>query len=648
MLGFIRRLTQSRIGLIVTFAVLVLIAIAFAAADVTGTRATPGGMTAGSAAEVGDTAIDIAELKRRAQDEVEAARQQQPGATMAEFIAAGALDTTLDRMITGLALEEFGHENGMVVGKRLVDGQIASIPALQGPTGKFDQQIYDRILQQRGLTDAGVRADIARDTIAEHLILPTQGARQVPRFVAEPYAALLLEKREGRIGFVPTSALMGGPAPSAADLRSWYRRNVARYSLPERRVIRFARVTPDQVRTQATPTDAEIAQAYQANRAVYAPSEQRTIGVVTVLDRKTADALAAKVKGGETIAAAARAAGLEPRTVSGDRAALARATSPAIANAAFAALTGTVLGPDRTAVGYSIARLDKITRSPGKSLAEARGQIAAALTAQKTQEGIGRVHDALDDAIAENANFNELIGDQKLRAEVTPPLTAEGIDTAKPAKPDPALASIAAAAFAAEEGDTPTLVQTAADGSFALVALERVVPAAPLPFDEVREVVARDFVIDRARRTARQIAGAVAARVNRGVALKQALAETGLKLPPIQPLAAPRSQLAADPRGAPPPLVMLFSMAGGTAKPLEAPGRRGWFVVKLDKIMTGDLRRTPGVVDATRADLGRVVGREYAEQFAQAVKRDVGVKRDAATIARVKADLAGEGGSNPR
>ncbi|KAK0339430.1 hypothetical protein LTR94_034533, partial [Friedmanniomyces endolithicus] len=129
-----------------------------------------------------------------------------------------------------------------------------------------------------------------------------------------------------------------GAAPGDAEVKQWYQKNIARYTTPERRVIRYAIVGPQQVAGQTNPTDAEIAQAYAADKATYAAKRQRDVALVTVLDQKAAQALADKVKAGTPIAQAARAAGLEARTIAKvERDALAKQTSAAIADAVFAA-----------------------------------------------------------------------------------------------------------------------------------------------------------------------------------------------------------------------------------------------------------------------------------------------------------------------
>ena len=642
MLSFFRRLIHSKVGVIVTFGILIVIAIAFAAGDVTG-LASSSGILGNPLASVDGQKVTAAEIRQRAQDELRFARQQQPDLDMAQFVRLGGVESLITRTLTGLALDTFGQDQGMRVSRALIGSELKAIPAFAGATGQFDQQAYDRLLAQRGLTDAQVQGDIAREAMSQFLTLPTVGAGQVPQQVALHYASLLLERRAGQIAFLP--AAPGGPAPTDAELQQWYRGNIARYTTPERRVIRYALVGPQQVQAQANPSDAEIQQAYNADKAKYAPRELRDVSLVTVLDEKAAQALAARVKGGTAIAAAARAAGLEARTIPGtDRTAFAGQTSPAAAEAVFGAADGGVIGPVRGAIGFVVARVDKVSRDTGKTLAQAREEIVTAVRQQKSNDAVGRIRDAVEDTLADNSNINEVAADQKLSVQATPALLSSGVNPDQPqAAPDATLAPIVAAGFAAEEGDTPTTVPTGQDGSFAIVALDRIVRPAAVPFAQARARVLADATADRARRAARQAANAVLAKVNGGTPLGAAVSQSGVKAPPVQPIAATRAQITANQGQVNPVLALLFGMKQGTAKTIESPDGRGWLVLRLDQIVPGDARRQPGVIQATRADLGRVIGREYAQQFANAVTAAQGAKQHPDAIEALKKDLVGGG-----
>ncbi len=648
MLSFIRRIINSKVGLIVTFAVLIVIALAFAAGDVSGIRSMGFGALGGNdVASVGRTDIAAGELASRAQNEMEGYRQQQPGLTIKQYVEQGGLDATLERMMTGLAFAQFGKKEGMVVSDATINGQIISIPALQGPNGKFDQQIYDRLLAQRHLSDQQIRTDIARDTLTQQLLIPIRGAKQVPSQLALPYASLLLEKRQGEVGFVPSAAFRSGSAPTAGQVQQFYQSNIARYTTPARRVMRYTLVTPAMVKAAAAPSEAEIAAAYRDDAQRFGATEKRDLTQVVVADRAGAVALADEVRGGTSLADAARGAGLEASTQTGVTSAdYAASTTPAVAAAVFGAAKGSVVGPVKGTLGWIVARVDTVQQIPAKSLAEASPVLLAELTKQKTETALSDIHDAIDDALSDNATFDEVVANRKLTAEATPPVLADGTDPANTAyKPPPQVAPIVAAGYAMQDGDPPQMVPAGADGSFALVAIARMIPATPRPLGEITAQVTRDLTLDQERQAARAVAADVVAKAG-GMPLTKALTAQKVALPAPRPMGAVRAQLAVDARNAPPPLVLLFSLKQGAAKLLEAPDRSGWYIVKLDRIEPGNAAARPNVIAATRRDIGGLVGEEYIEQFVHAVRGNIGTTRHDGSVAVVRQQLLGQGGSN--
>ncbi len=644
MLSFFRRFINSRFGIIVTFVFLAVIALAFAASDITGLNSGTSAASGSAVAHVGKVDVGVEELKRRAQDEMQGFRQRQPTLDMVQFVNGGGFEATLERLISSTALAQFGEKTGMVVSKRAVDGQIASVPDLQGLDGKFSQSKYEQLLSQRRITDAQIRADIVRGTLGQQLTSPTEGAGQVPLNLAAPYAALLLEKRAGVIGFVPTNAVGVGERPTEAEVATYYKRNAARYTVPEQRVIRYAVVSPDLVKAAATPTDADISGAYRAQAARFAASETRSLSQVVIGDKAGADALVAKIKAGTPIDAAARSAGLEAATLKSlDKKAYATQTSAEIANAVFAAARGAIVGPVKAPLGWAIVRIDGVDQIAAKSLDQARAELTKEIAAQKLAKALGDLRDKIDDAIADNATFAEIVSDNKLQAQSTVPVVADGRDPENSTvAPDPRLAQVVSAGFIAEPGDDPQLAPVGQDGSFAVVSLDRIVPSAPPPLAKIANLVVRDFAIARALKQARAMAVDVVAKANKGIPLAQALAQSPVKLPAARPLASSRAQLASDPKGAPAPLVLMFSMANKTAKLLEAPNKTGYYVIYLDQIERAGAVTNPQLLQAMRGDLSKVVGRELVNQFIEAARNSVGVKKNDALIARTRKDLLGE------
>ena len=71
------------------------------------------------------------------------------------------------------------------------------------------------------------------------------------------------------MAFVPTEAFRAGLNPTPADIQRFYAANQRRYMLPEQRVLRVAKIGPEQV-ANVQASDKEIADYYNANKAAYA------------------------------------------------------------------------------------------------------------------------------------------------------------------------------------------------------------------------------------------------------------------------------------------------------------------------------------------------------------------------------------------
>jgi peptidyl-prolyl cis-trans isomerase D len=101
-----------------------------------------------------------------------------------------------------------------------------------------------------------------------------------------------------------------------------------------------------------------------------------------------------------------------------------------------------------------------------------------------------------------------------------------------------------------------------------------------------------------------------------------------------------RDELARQPQ-VPSVLALMFSMAKGTVKRLQAPQHNGWFVVKLDDIVLPKLDKDDPVIGQTQQQLATVFGDEYAEELVHAAMRDVGIEKNQPAIDAVARQLTG-------
>ena len=640
MISFFRRALSS-------WLVLGLLALVLVAFIVTGVG-TPMGASAGGGATVakaGDTKITSTELLRRIQNQFDGARREQPGLDAKAFVAGGGFEGVTDALITARALESWAREQGFAIGKRLIDARIATMN-FRGVTGQFDENAMRDALARAGISEKAFRADIASDLMRAQVVTPVVAQASAPAALARPYATILLEQRTGSVGIIPFTAVADMRPPSDAEIAAAYKANIAAYTRPEARVLRYALFGAAQVAADATPTEEDIAAYYRENAATYGAKDNRTLSQVIAPNEATARTIAAAAKAGTPLAAAAAKAGLEAATLtSQSRADYAGASSEAIAAQAFVAPQGGIAGPLKGAFGWYIVRVDAISGTPARSLDQVRPEITALLAGQKAQEALSDYSGKIEDAIADGASFAEVAANNKLTIVETPAVLASGQPIGQPGWAPPAeLAPLLKAGFDMSPEDRPAVETVTKDQQYALLTVAKIVPPTPLPLAQVRETVIRDIILKRTAARARTIGEKVVAAVNRGTPLAKALADTGMKLPPPQPARARQLDLAqAQQNGAqvPEPVRVLFDLKKGKARLVPGPQGNVFFVSVLDTITPGDLRTVPGLADATRRELSQAYGAELGQQFLRAVEQDVTIKRYPEAITAARRQFAG-------
>ncbi|ODS96227.1 MAG: peptidylprolyl isomerase [Erythrobacter sp. SCN 62-14] len=643
MLSFFRRFFQSKIGLPIFIGFLVLVAFAFAAADITGS--TFGGISSDSrVAVVGKEPIPAGELSgatRLALDQVRS--QFDPTLTMEEFFEQDGLELVMKQLIDRTAAGVFAQKYGLRAGRNLIDSEILKIPAFSGPTGEFNQDIFNAALRQRGITEASLRRDL-RDGLLEQQLLDTAlGAPVMPQKMARQYAALVLERRRGEIALIPSAAFAPASDPTAAQLETWYKENRARFVRPERRVLRFALFTADDLKVDAAPSEAEIAARFRANADAYKASEQRAVSYFIVPTEDAAKSFAARLQGGLTLENAAREAGFN--VAKGDlrsKDELANSTNLAFAEAVFGAVERGLVQPVKGTLGWYVARVDKVARTPARTLAQVSGEIAEQLKREKQAAAVAQRTSEIEAEIDSGTALAEVAKAYGLKVETTPELLADGrVFGSADGQMIAPLMPLVSTAFQMDES-APQLAELVPGREFAIFDVARIEEARAPPLADVRDQVLAGWKRAEGAKLARAAADRVMKKVAAGTPLAAALAaenKSGIEREAIN--LERRELLARRGTNVPPALVLMFSMAQGSTKKLEAPQDLGWFVVNLAEITTDPVESEPGLAVQTREQLAPSLAREYRAQMLAAIRKDVGVERNETAIDAVRKQLLG-------
>jgi peptidyl-prolyl cis-trans isomerase D len=171
----------------------------------------------------------------------------------------------------------FARQIGFVVPQSMVDREIVTNPSFLNVAGQYDDAAFRSFLAAENLSEQQIRSDIETAQLIRMITTPISTAARVPQAVAREYANLLLESRTGQLGAVPTAILARELQPSDQEIAAFYQQNQRSFSLPERRVLRFALIGREQLGDAVRASDQEVAAYYQQNQATYGPSETRSL-----------------------------------------------------------------------------------------------------------------------------------------------------------------------------------------------------------------------------------------------------------------------------------------------------------------------------------------------------------------------------------
>ncbi len=559
-----------------------------------------GAPSANEIAKVGKVAITADQVNNQFNQDFQQLRQNLPNATIVEFLSQGGFEGSVERLIALEALRQYAQTRGIVATRRMVDNAIATSPEFQFAQvgGTFNNDLFLRALQQASVSEQQVRDEYGRRLLQQQLLLPMISGATMPQTMAQAYATVPMEQRSGVIGVVPAGAIERTLNPSEAEITAYYQRYRDYFTIPERRAIKYAMIGADQI-TITPPTDAEIQTVYN-NTPRYQAGQIRTLESVNF--------------------------GLAGSAHQRD---FANLVTPEVSAQAFTAQQGAIIGPVRSQLGWLVVRVE--TAAAGQPLASVRADIVRELERRKRTAAINALATQLEQQIEEGKSFEDVATGAHLTVVTSQPLTAQGrLSNGQAATIAPELRTLLPAAFEMDADDsTPQIVSIEENSRYALIGIERSEAAAPPPLAEIRDQVRTQLIRRTAIRNARQIADAVAARINGGMAPAAAFAQAGLPLPPPQPISTTRSTVMTQ--QVPESLRLFFRLRPGTAAVVAAPNNAGWMIAAPLQ-STRATAASPAAAASARAQLNQVTQEEAQWQILKAMEASVGVQRNTGAI----------------
>ncbi|MCH2096184.1 MAG: SurA N-terminal domain-containing protein [Rhodobacteraceae bacterium] len=549
-----------------------------------------------SVGSVGDVDIDVNRYARSLQTEIRAIETQtgQP-LPFQQALALGLDQQVMGQLILSASIDNEAQEIGLSVGDDELAKQISVIPQFQGPDGRFDREAYSFALRNSGMTESafedGLRAESAR-TLLQAAIL---SGNAMPAGYLD---VLLAYAGEGRsfhwVSFTSSSLTTGVPVPNDDALRSFYNDNIADYTLPQRRQITFAWLTPDMLIDTVELDDATLRASYDERNAEFNQPERRLVErLVFGSDAEVEAALARIEDGSVTFEDLVAERGLDLGDV--DMGDVTIDDLGDAGEAVFAAERGTLVGPQPSEFGAALFRVNAVLAAQSTSFEDAIPALRQDLALDRARRVIDAQIQSIDDLLAGGATLEDLASETDMQLGKID--WHEGMTTEIASYN--AFRQVAASVTA---DDFPEVADLGDGGIFAL-RLDGTLEAAPQPFDEVAQLVRADLEVAETARILTEQAKAYAAELGEGRTFD------GLGLTATSEVGIKRNGFVADlPFDA---LTTVFEMTEGEARAIQT--RDGAILVQLSEIIP---------VDRDDEDMQRL-GTALSDQASSGISQDL-------------------------
>ncbi|NIZ10307.1 SurA N-terminal domain-containing protein [Pseudooceanicola sp. HF7] len=515
----------------------------------------------------------------------------------------GIPNAVLSGLVTDRALDVEAETLGLSVGDDTVGRSIMQIPAFQGPNGDFSRDSYEFALQNAGLTDSEFEADLRDESARSLLQTAVISATRMPPAYLDTLVSYSAETRQITYARVSYAQLQDEVAePDDAALEEFYNANIDTYTAPEKKRITYALLSPDMVIDQVEISDEAIRDQYEARIDEFEQPERRLVERLVYPSEEAAQTAMDRLTAGEVdFDTLVTDRGLKLSDV--DLGDVAVEDLGSAGEAVFDAASGDVVGPLASDFGPALFRVNGVLGETSTDYEEAAALIRDELAADAARRLVTQSTEPADDLLAGGATLEELAEEEGMALETIDwaPGMSDGIA---------AYADFAEAAEALTEEDYPAILSLDDGGIFAM-RLDEVVPAAPIPFDEARSQVAKDWIADARRKAFRDRAEELMAEMDAGASF------TDLGLTPMTDESVTRNgQVLSTPEGF---NDLVFAMEEGSRRVTE--GFDAALIVQLDTV-TPPAEDDPNL-ESMRSALGQQISSSLANDLYQIYAQDI-------------------------
>ena len=327
--------------------------------------------------------------------------------------------SVLDGLISQHLMGMEANKAGLSLTNEQIGQIIVNIGAFQ-KDGKFDRQLYETVLKEKGKTPAGFDAEIRQAVLVQQLNEAYTQNGYAPKAVAENLIRLNEQKRVVAVASLDAATFIKQVKLSDNAVSDYYTKNAQEFQMPERAKVEYVVLSADSLLSQMTVSDDEIKQYYTEHLAEFGTQEQRQAAhiLITVAKQATdAEKQAAQAKAEKVLqlvrqspsqfAALAKQYSQDPGSAAngGDLGMFGRgAMVKPFEDSVFSLKVGEVSGLVQTDFGYHIIKVLAIKPAKTPALSEVKGMIAQRLKLQLANDKFAELAEKFNNTVYEQSD----------------------------------------------------------------------------------------------------------------------------------------------------------------------------------------------------------------------------------------------------
>jgi peptidyl-prolyl cis-trans isomerase D len=612
-----RKAGQTLVGKIIAFVFFGALIVSFAIWGIGDIfRGTP----ASTVAEVGSTKITVEQVRNAYNNELQRlGRQFRTVITPDQARAFGLDQQVVSSLVTEAVMAEQAKQMGLSVSDQLVARSIMDDPAFRGADGQFNRALFDQVLRNASLSEAGFvqeqRSAMARIHLAEAIAgdatVSTAAREALHRYSNERRAASYLVLNPAMAGEIP--------APTNEQLQSFFDERKSTYRAPEYRTLSVMALDAAALAKPDTVSEADVRQRYEQQKARYGSPERRTIQQITFPSPQEAEAAANRIKEGVAFETVAAERNVSPQDLELGTFTKAEMLDQAVADAAFALEQGAVSNPIAGRFGPLLVRVTQIQPEAVRPFEEVAAEIRQEIALERARDRIEAIHDEIEDLRASARPLPEIATEKGLTLIQVPAVDAQGQDKSGTPVNLPERNAVLRAAFASDIGvDNEAL--RASNGGYVWYDVTGIEPTREKTLDEVRDQVAAQWREDQVAQRLAEQARLLTERLEKGEAIEALGQEIGAPVKTAADLArnAAKEDLTAE------AVNRIFAVPvgkGGNA----ANGADTRAVFKVTSATVPPLVTTTQQAQTIENQLRNGVSDDLINQYIAQVRQDLGV-----------------------